>query len=440
VSETALHVEADEYLPGHGDHSFGVRRYDLALDYRVEGNRLTGRAEIAAVAHEPLRAIALDLQDLSVSKVTVDGKPPAKYSHRRGRLDIQLAAPIEAGHELAVMVAYSGNPRPIASAIGEAGWEELADGVIVAAQPHGAPSWFPCNDRPSDKASYRLAITVPADYRVIANGSLESAQRRASSTTWTFEQTEPMASYLATVQIGRYVARVLESPTPMQVVLPAGRVGRLEAAFGKQPQMMDVFCEVYGPYPFASYTVVVTDDELDIPLEAQGVSIFGSNFLSDSWNAERLIAHELSHQWFGNCVTLTNWKDIWLHEGFACYSEWLWSERSGRQSADAHARHHWSRLDGLPQDLVLADPGPALMFDDRVYKRGALLLHALRLTIGDEVFFSILREWVARHRYGSVATVDFIALAEELAQRRLGELFKVWLHGGVLPALPDAPH
>ena len=112
VSQTALLVEADDYLPGHGDHSFGVRRYDLAIDYRVEGNRLTGRAEIAAVAHERLRAIALDLQDLSVTKVTVDGKPPAKYSHRRGRLDIQLAAPVEAGRELAVIVAYSGNPRP----------------------------------------------------------------------------------------------------------------------------------------------------------------------------------------------------------------------------------------------------------------------------------------------------------------------------------------
>ncbi|HSS67522.1 MAG TPA: M1 family metallopeptidase [Nocardioidaceae bacterium] len=440
MSETALRIEADEYLPGHGDHSFGVRRYDLALDYRVEGNRLSGRAEIAAIAHEPLRAIALDLQDLNVSKVTVDGKPPAKYSHRRGRLEIQLATRVEAGHELAVVVAYSGNPRPIASSVGEAGWEELADGVIVAAQPHGAPSWFPCNDRPSDKASYRVAITAPADYHVISNGSLMSTQRRASSMTWTYEQTEPMASYLATVQIGRYVVRGLESPTPMHVVLAADRVGQLEVAFGRQPQMMDVFCEVYGPYPFASYTIVVTDDELDIPLEAQSVSIFGSNCLSDSWNAERLIAHELSHQWVGNCVTLTNWKDIWLHEGFACYSEWLWSERSGRRSADVHAREHWSRLDGLPQDLVLADPGPALMFDDRVYKRGALLLHALRLTIGDEVFFLILREWVARHRYGSVATVDFIALAEELAQRRLGELFKAWLHDGALPALPDAPH
>ena len=117
----------------------------------------------------------------------------------------------------------------------------------------------------------------------------------------------------------------------------------------------------------------------------------------------------------------------------------MWSERSGGRSADAHAREQWSRLDRLPQDLVLADPGRALMFDDRVYKRGALLLHALRLTMGDASFFVLLREWVARHRYGSVATVDFIALAEEVAERRLGELFTIWLHGGALPALPDAP-
>jgi aminopeptidase N len=439
VSTSALRAAVDDYVPGHGDSSFGVRRYELTLDYRVESNRLNGRAEITVVAHEPLSTVVLDLHGLTVSKVTVDGKAPARFAQRLGRLEVRLAAPMEGGQEAMIAVVYGGHPEPLGSPVGEAGWEELTDGVIVAAQPHGAPSWFPCNDRPSDKASYRFAVTAPSDYHVVANGLLQSTQRRASGTTWTYEQAEPMAPYLATLQIGRYLARQLESPTPMWVVLPATGVGKLETAFGRQPQMMDVFRELFGDYPFPSYTVVVTEDKLDIPLEAQSVSIFGSNHLSDSWDAQRLIAHELSHQWFGNCVTLAHWKDIWLHEGFACYAEWLWSERSGRRSADAHAREHWSRLDRLPQDLVLADPGPALMFDDRVYKRGALLLHALRLTMGDGSFFALLREWVARHRYGSVTTVDFIALAEEVAERRLGELFTIWLHGGALPALPDAP-
>jgi aminopeptidase N len=182
--------------------------------------------------------------------------------------------------------------------------------------------------------------------------------------------------------------------------------------------------------------VVVTDDELEIPLEAAGLSIFGSNFLDDDWNAERLVAHELAHQWFGNCVTLRQWKDIWLHEGFACYCEWLWSEQSGRTTADEHARRHWDRLDDLPQDLVLGDPGPDEMFDDRVYKRGALLLHALRLTIGDEAFVRLLREWVARHQHANASTEDLVELANEIAGEDLSGLFAAWLHEKRLPELP----
>ena len=203
--------------------------------------------------------------------------------------------------------------------------------------------------------------------------------------------------------------------------------------------MLDFYARIFGPYPFSAYTVVITDDELEIPLEAQGMSTFGSNFLTSRWDDVRLVAHELSHQWFGNAVTASSWRDIWLHEGFACYCEWLWSEESGGRSADAHARDHWRRLADPPQDLLLADPGPDLMFDDRVYKRGALLLHALRLTVGDESFFALLRAWVDRHRYGSATTAMFESLAVDLTGAPLDALFREWLRARPLPALPPAP-
>jgi aminopeptidase len=200
--------------------------------------------------------------------------------------------------------------------------------------------------------------------------------------------------------------------------------------------MLRVFTDLFGPYPFDEYTVVVTSDDLEIPLEAQGLAVFGANHVDGMLGLERLVAHELAHQWFGNSLTLGRLSDIWLHEGFACYAEWLWSERSGGKSADVLARRHHRRLAGAGQDLMLADPGPAAIFDDRVYKRGALALHALRLALGDDAFFAMIRAWASEHRFGTVSTELF----EEHAARygRTRGLLGRWLHGMPLPELPSA--
>ena len=247
-----------------------------------------------------------------------------------------------------------------------------------------------------------------------------------------------MATYLATVQIGRYAVRELEADVPTVVAAPSDAGDGVEAAFGRQPEMLSAFTELFGPYPFDTYTVVVTADDLEIPLESQSLSTFGRNFLTDDWEAVRLVAHELAHQWFGNSLTLRAWSDIWLHEGFACYAEWLWSEWSGGDEADAHARVHYERLADLDQDLVLSDPGPELMFDDRVYKRGALTLHALRLTVGDKVFFRFLQGWVRENAGGSVTTEDFVEYASAQAATDLDDLFRSWLDQKRLPDLPAA--
>jgi aminopeptidase N len=431
---------ADPYLPGHGDRSWSAAHYALDLDYDLAGNRLRAEAVIDAIAEEALSRVVLDLAGLDVTKVTVDGQSPAKYAARGNRVVLTLRAPITRGASFRVVLKYAGAPTPLVERHhGDAGWEELDDGVIVAGQPHGAPTWFPCNDRPDDKASYSITVTAAADYTVVANGELAEKRRGSSTVTWRYEQVQPMATYLATVQIGRYVLRpYADAPVPMTAAVPADAGPGFEAAFGRQPEMMAAFVEWFGPYPFASYTAVVTSDELEIPLESQSLSTFGRNFCRDDWGAIRLVAHELAHQWFGNDVTLARWQDIWLHEGFACYCEWLWSEASGGDSADQWARHYQEKLSALKEDLVLADPGPELMFDDRVYKRGALTLHALRLTVGDDAFFALLKDWVAEHGGGSVTTDDFRAFAAERTGAELGELFDAWLIERELPGLPAA--
>ena len=424
------------YLSGHGDERYRVSHYDLALDYRPATGRLSGRATVSAIADRWLAEVALDLDRLRVERVQVDGAS-VRYVHRDGKLRVRPIAPVAAGSPFTITIRYGGTPRPVRSYWGDIGWEELTDGAFVASQPTGSPSWFPCNDRPDDKATYRIAMTAPSRYMVVANGSLVSRRTGAGTTTWVYDQPVPMSTYLATVQIGRYVPVGLATgPTPQRGAVPRRLLERFTHDFGRQPEMVDVFVRRFGPYPFQDYRVVVVDDDLDVPLEAHGLSIFGANHVDGRRGSERLVAHELAHQWFGNSVTVAGWRHIWLNEGFAKYAEWLWSEESGGPPAGVHAARSWATVAALPRDLKVADPGVRRMFDQRVYERGALTLHALRLSLGDAAFFALLRDWTQRYRNRTATTADFEVLAARHATRPMDKLFAAWLHEEPLPALP----
>ena len=430
-------AQVDPYVPGHGDMAYGVDHYELDLTYKAAGNQLSGRAQLSVTTAVDTPVITLDLHALKATNVEVSGATLRRWSHRSSRLTLRFIDTVPAGTVLSLSISYAGRPQPMPGPDGQAGWEELADGAIVAAQPHGAPSWFPCNDRAADKATYRISVTTDTAYTVVANGSLVARRKVGRATQWTYVMDEPMAPYLAAVQIGRYeVSEVPGALVPMRLVHPTRLRAAVADVFGDQPRMLEVFTEWFGPYPFSEYVVVVTDDVLEIPLESQALSTFGSNHCTRSWEAQRLIAHELSHQWFGNGVTAQQWRDIWLHEGFACYAEWLWSEAAGIATTQEQVSRHHALLGAAAQDLVVTAPGPSQMFDERVYKRGALTLHALRCEVGDEVFFTILRSWVSQHRGGVVSTGQFEALCDRTAGRRLTGLFDAWLRRTSLPPLP----
>ncbi|MGW9170034.1 M1 family metallopeptidase [Streptomyces decoyicus] len=441
----------DPYFPDHGDTRYRVHRYELDLDYRPVSNRLSGSARLSALAGPaPLADIALDLAAFRVQRVLLDGRT-VRYTHRAGKLRIRPREALAPGTAFTVEVHYSGNPKPVRSPWGGLGWEELTDGALVASQPVGAPSWYPCNDRPADKASYRVSITAPSPYTVVGGGRLLTRTTRASSTTWVYEQPAPTSTYLVTVSLGKYTAVPLTSPNaadgrhppvPQTAYLPARLLSEFTEDFARQPRMMQFFQEVFGPYPFGEYAVVVADEELDVPVEAQGLATFGTNHLDGARTSERLIAHELAHQWFGNSVSVADWRHIWLNEGFAKYAEWLWSEHVGDRPAAAHAAAAHQLLAALPQDLRPADPGKKLLFDDRLYQRGALTVHALRCALGEDAFFRMLKDWTSRHRHGAVRTADFTAHAQQYAPEPLDELFAGWLREPSLPSLPHptGPH
>ncbi|WP_196250832.1 M1 family metallopeptidase [Cellulomonas sp. JZ18] len=438
---------SDPYATGHGDPAFHVAHYDLDLTYRVAPNRLRGTATLDVEVLAPTRALVLDLVGLAVERVEVTGAPLVRHDHRGGRLTLRLGRDVGAGTRLTVTVRYGGTPRPVRSPWGEVGWEELEDGAIVASQPTGAPSWFPCNDRPDDRATYRTALTVDTPYRVLAHGRLVGRRTRASTTTWVHEEDRPTATYLATVQVGRYEELVLgDGAAPQRALVPAALVPAVRGRLAHHDALLSCLVDAFGPYPFAGYTLVCTPDDLEIPVEAQGAAVFGANHLTGPDADDRLVAHELAHQWFGNSVGLGTWQDIWLNEGFACWAEWWWSQASGGPDARTLARTWHGRLAARPQDLVLTDPGYDRIFDDRVYKRGALTLEALRAVLGTDAFLGLLRAWTSRYGHATATTDDLRALAAEHAAatggdalaRRVADLLVDWLDRPALPPLPAA--
>jgi aminopeptidase N len=426
----------DSYLPEHGNGGYRVLHYDLDLDYRVVSNRLAGRATVTAVATQTLSRLTLDLGRFRIQDVRVDGRP-AKHAHRPDKLQIKPERPIGVGDTFRVDIRYGGKPVPVSGRWGTIGWEELTDGVLVASQPNGAPSWFPCNDRPGDKATFRVAITTSSPYAVLVTGDPVSRRRGAGSTTWVYERNEPTSPYLMSVQIGRYelVDLAVGGVVQRAAVPPAVRAA-FAHDFGRHGEIMAALQRLFGPYPFREYVVVVADDELDDPVEAQGMAVFGTNHVDGRRTHERLVVHELAHQWFGNSLTVADWRHIWLNEGFATYAEWLWSGVCGELPADALAAHWYDRVAGRPRDVIVANPGVDRMFDPLVYKRGALTLHAVRKRIGEEPFFALLRSWVSEHQHATVTTEAFRAHAQRFAREPLDGLFAAWLDSAALPPFP----
>ncbi len=232
------------------------------------------------------------------------------------------------------------------------------------------PTWFPCNDLARQKAPFRTTVTVASSYYAVANGRLLSKRPCGNRTTWVYEQVEPTSPYLATLHVGRYERQVLaKGPVPVVAVVPPEHRRAFAQAFSRQLEMLDVFVDWFGPYPFeAGYTVVLSGDELDLPLEAQGQSIFGTNHLdgasgrADRPRARAPVVRQQPH----GCVMAGHLvaRGVRLLRRVAVVGGLRrpWRRRTRRCTA---------RLQSLPQDLVLADPGPKDLFDDRVYKRGA---------------------------------------------------------------------
>jgi aminopeptidase N len=415
----------DPFFPLAGNGGYDVGNYGLTLAYEPPSNRLTGEAVITATATQDLSRFDLDLRGFSVSQVLVDGRA-ATFERDGQELVITPKAGLIAGRQFTVTIDYAGTPSVVTDPDGSIeGWVPTNDGAFVVCEPQGSPAWYPVNDTPRDKATYDFAITVPDGLTVMANGVLLSHLSSAGKTAWRWRESDPMASYLATATLGRFdLTQYSVDGTPAYVAVdPQLAKGQV---LSKLPEAIRFYSSIYGPYPFTAVGAIVDKAPgVGYSLETQTKPVFA--YMPD----EATLVHELSHMWYGDSVTLAQWPDIWLHEGFATWSEWIWSEHEGNKSAHqffmqlyntpASADWFWNPPPG--------DPGtPVYLFDGTIYDRGGMTLQALREKVGDQAFFQIMRDWAQQNQFGTVTTPEFIALAERDSGTDLDTFFQVWLY------------
>jgi aminopeptidase N len=214
--------------------------------------------------------------------------------------------------------------------------------------------------------------------------------------------------------------------------------GIAEGSLARQDEILDFLKRRFSRYPFSTGGGIV-DENLLFALETQTRPVYSKYFFTSPANGDSVVVHEVAHQWFGDSVALAEWKHIWLNEGFAQYAEWMWSEEQGLGTA----QEQFDAVSSIPAgdpfwSVVIGDPGPELLFDNAVYLRGGMAVHALRLEVGDRDFFRILHAWTTRKAGGNGTIPQFMALAERVSGEQLDDLFRVWLFTGSKPVLEAA--
>ena len=424
----------DSRFPLAGNGGYDVQHYTLDLTWDAATGDIFGTATIEALATQALSAFNLDFRGLSIIGITVDDTP-ATFARAEPELTIQPAQPLLDGDPFTVVVAYSGRPQPLRDPAAPIaiGWITYDEGVYVVSEPLGAATWYPVNDHPLDRATYTFRITVPQPYVVAANGLLQETIDSGATTTYVWEASDPLASYLATVNIGQFDVQTDTGPDglPIRNYFPPDLDAGALAGFDRTAEMIAFFSDLFGPYPFEAYGVVVVSADFPAALETQTLSVFGPLSLG-----EVTVAHELAHQWFGDSVALADFGDMWLNEGFASYAEVLWLGHVLEFDIDdlAFLEGFYDTVRELPPP---GDPPADDLFHPGVYQRGAFTLHALRLRVGAKTFFEIIQTYYEQFRDRNATTADFIALAEEISGEDLDALFDTLLYADQLPPLSE---
>ena len=423
----------DQRFPDLGSADIDVAHYGVSIEYDPDESALVGTVDVDGTLLNPTDRVALDIDGPAVTTVSVEGDE-AQFSVLDRDLVVELGEVRTAGSEFSLTVEFFVKIARQDFFAGGLGLFPTDDGLWSLNEPDGASTWLPISDHPTDKATWTFEVTVPRGVTAVSNGELIASIEDDASTTWTWNQSEPMASYLVLLLIGDYEL-VDDGVSPSGVdldhaVLRSDREA-LDAYVTVTRDQLEFFEDLFGPFPFDRYGLAIADSVGGLAMETQGLSMFSRSDFDGSvgpWQ-HAFLSHEIAHQWFGDAVSPSSWDDIWLNEGFATYAQWMWLDEMGYGAIDQTARRVHGSLP--PNGWPLAEPTE--MFGAVVYDGGATALHALRLTIGDQAFFAGLRAWVTTHLDGAASTEDLQVTMEQASGVDLTDFFEAWVYSTSIP-------
>lgn len=450
-----------ELLPEQA--AYDVTFYDLSVDVDTASSSITGSLTAVAAVKRPLQHLVLNLDKrLQVDGVMLDDQAPVSVERRAdsNQVWIELSDIARPGDTIQATVQYSGSPRVAPRPPWDGGftWAQTPGGepwIATSCQTIGADVWWPVKDHPSDEPdSMAINITVPRPLVAASNGRLRDVVETVDRRTYRWFVSTPINTYGVALNAAPYVEidttyrSTAATDVPVTFYALPGDSTRARAALPHFLDHVRFLEETLGPYPFRrdKYGIAQTPFK---GMEHQSIIAYGNDFNLEGGlyypaGFDALHFHELAHEWYGNLITVQDWKDFWIHEGFATYLEALYREElQGNEGYWKTIRFWNSRIENERPVARSVATSAQEMYGGDVYYKGALILHTLRYVIGDEAFGKLLRAFTYpeaegetnKSPYRHVSTADFVHVAEDVSQRQLDAFFRVYLYQAPLPTL-----
>lgn len=411
-----------------------VLEYDLTLDVFQKEKIIHESAKIKILSlDKTTNEIELDFYDnFEILSVKID-ELPASYIYEDNMIRI-IKNNILSDTNI-VEIVFEGEPKNLG--LGSFSMEEK-NGIQYLStlnEPIFASTWFPCNDSPHDKAKLKISVTNDSIMVTISNGILQNIETIKDRRTYSWATDYPIATYLISIYSAPYKEfsqKYYSQNDSMNInyYVMEENLENAKIEFSDHVKYLEVLTELFGEYPFVDEKYGVAEILWQQgAMESQTITSIGGNFISGKKFSEDLLIHELAHHWWGNSVTPKTWKDIWLNEGFATYSEALYYENKKGKSALNSTMYSFSRMLDNENDVTLYNPGVDI-FSFTVYNKGAWVLHMLRKEIGDSLFFAGVDAYYDKFKYSNANTEDLKSIFEMISNKNLNKFFEQWVYVG----------